>query len=164
MERCIVDSRRAKNTIKSQVMMMPIEIMKQSWVYIHPFWNLSFQRTFTPHRPLLQLTIWWSIDVACQKQNQKSGVDDTHRNNETIMSRYTPLLEPEVLQCCNPHKIYSTYALMMKRSIVDSWRVDIRQTPRAATDMFYLLSVEISRLHPLLGDLNPEVPENLYPS
>ena len=46
---------------------------------------------------------------------------------------------------------------MMKRYIVDSDASDIRQTPRAATDMFYLLSVEISRLHPLLGDLNPEL-------
>ena len=52
---------------------------------------------------------------------------------------------PENLQSCNPHKIYSTYILMMKRSIVDPDASDIRQTPHAATDMFYLLSVEISR-------------------
>ena len=57
----------------------------------------------------------------------------------------TPFLEPEVLQSCKPHKIYSTYKLMMKRCIVDPDASDIRQTPRAATDMFYLLSVEISR-------------------
>ena len=43
------------------------------------------------------------------------------------------------------HKIYSTYHLMMKQCIVDSDASDIRQTPRAATDMVYLLSVEISR-------------------
>ena len=34
---------------------------------------------------------------------------------------------------------------MMKRCIVDSDASDIRQTPRAATDMVYIKSVKISR-------------------
>ena len=32
------------------------------------------------------------------KHNHKSGDDDTHGNNETIMSLYTPLLEPELAE------------------------------------------------------------------
>ena len=44
---------------------------------------------------------------------------------------------------------------MMKRCIVDSDASDIRQTPRAATDMFTSCQSKYlePRIHPLLSDL-----------